>query len=186
MLIIDGFLDSFDSLREYADSASFGTIRNDADGVDYPEICADIPDHVKAEIFSRLESIKGAPVDNPVLFMRRSPAGIHCPHQVHSDKTMGKYSLMLYMNRIEDCQGGTSFLSHKATGIGYNPEWQEFVSIITADQNNSDAWDVRELASMQPNRAVIFDAARLHRAEPVGGFGETPQDMRLVLTCFFS
>jgi hypothetical protein len=81
--------------------------------------------------------------------------------------------------------GGTSFLSHRSLGIAYHPELPEAVAVVEADQNNAPAWKVREVAAMKPNRAVIFDAARLHRAEPVGGFGDTPENTRVVLTCFF-
>lgn len=186
MLVLDDFLESYDALRVYADTAAFTNLTNPVDGVVYPLICADIPDGIKAEIFAKLEAFKGAPIESPTLFMRRSPAGVRVPHAVHSDMSMGRYSLMLYLNRSAHCQGGTSFLSHKATGIGYNPEHPVFAAIVVEDQNNPDAWTVREMVDMQPNRAVIFDASRLHRAEPTGGFGTDPRDMRVVLTCFFS
>lgn len=186
MLILDDFLESYDALREYADTAVFSNITNPVDGVVYPLICADIPDGIKAEIFAKLEAFKGAPIKSPTLFMRRSPVGVAVPHAVHSDMSMGAHSLMLYLNRAEHCQGGTSFLSHKATGIGYNPERQAFAAIVVEDQNNYDAWTIRDMVAMKPNRAAIFDASRLHRAEPSGGFGTTPRDMRVVLTCFFS
>lgn len=185
MLIIDDFLDRFSELREYADTAVFEDVVNPIDGVVYPLICADIPDRIKAEIFAKLEDFKGSPIESPTIFMRRSPAGVPVPHAVHSDMSMGTHSLMLYLNRPAHCQGGTSFLSHKATGIGYNPEHPAFADIVVSDQNNYDAWTIRDMIAMKPNRAAIFDASRLHRAEPSGGFGTTPRDMRVVLTCFF-
>ncbi|SFQ82468.1 2OG-Fe(II) oxygenase superfamily protein [Pseudomonas sp. NFPP07] len=186
MLIVDNFLPEFEALREYADCAEFKNVVNDFDGVTYPLICRDIPPQIAKSVLTKLSHIVGSEVLNPTMFMRRSPAGIHCPHQVHSDLSMGHKSLMLYLNREEDCRGGTSFLSHKDTGIGYNPGHPTFVSLVVASQNDPDAWDVRDMAEMRPNRAVIFDAARLHRAEPVGGFGDTPENTRVVLTCFFS
>lgn len=185
MIVIDDFLSEFDELQKYAQTATFTDVVNDFDGVTYPLICADIPKHLKLAIFCALAKYTDAP-ENPTIFMRRSPAGVPCPHQVHSDLTMGLHSLMLYLNRDEDCEGGTSFLSHRETGIGYNPENKHAAAIVVADQNNGAAWDVREMVSMKPNRAVIFDAARLHRAEPVGGFGDTQENTRVVLTCFFS
>lgn len=186
MQIIDGFLDSFDELREYADTAVFEDIENPADGVVYPLICKEIPVRVRKEVFAKLEAFKGSPIKSPTIFMRQSPAGVAVPHAVHSDLSMGRYSLMVYLNRAEHCRGGTSFLSHRASGIGYHPGHPAFVGIVAEDQNNPDAWIVRDMATMRTNRAVIFDASRLHRAEPSGGFGTTPQDMRVALTCFFS
>ena len=186
MLIIDDFLESFEALREYADTAVFSDVVNPVDGVVYPLICSEIPEGIRAEILAKLEDFKGAPIESPTIFMRRSPAGVPVPHAVHSDMSMGSHSLMVYLNREEDCRGGTSFLSHKATGIGYNPDRPDFAYIVAADQNNHDAWMIRDMIDMKPNRAAIFDASRLHRAEPSGGFGTTPRDMRVVLTCFFS
>lgn len=186
MLVIDDFLKTFDELREYCDTAVFGDEQNAVDGVVYPHICKDVPEHIAQEIYEVLSEIKGSPIVKPVLFMRLSPAGVDCPHQVHSDATMGAFSLMLYLNHDSDCQGGTSLVSHKATGIGYNPSAQEFVDIVSRDQNDRDTWDVRHMVDMKANRAFVFNSSTLHRAEPVGGFGSSQKDGRLVLTCFFS
>lgn len=183
MLVVDDFLPEFAELQSYARSAVFTDAVNEADGVTYPLICADIPENIRLSILREIAR-GGFTPESPVMFMRRSPAGVHCPHQVHSDASMGTHSLMLYLNEL-DCDGGTSFLSHRLTGIAYNPELPEAAEVIVADQNNPDAWVVREMVEMIPNRAVIFDAARLHRAEPVGGFGDTPENTRVVLTCFF-
>ncbi len=186
MLIIDDFLPSFEALRKFCDTAVFSDVLNPFDGVVYPYICTDIPENIKQEIYSALCEVKQAPIIRPTLFMRLSPEGAPCPHRVHSDAAMGDFSLMLYLNRQEDCAGGTSMVSHVDTGIGYNPALAAFSDIVVADQNNDEAWMVRGMVEMKPNRALIFDAATLHRAEPVGGFGHTNETARLVLTCFFS
>lgn len=184
MIVIDDFLPEFDELQKHAQTTTFVDVMNDFDGVTYPLICADIPRHLVISVLGHIAKHFAMPKD-PVMFMRRSPAGVPCPHQVHSDASMGDYSLMLYLNAEEDCQGGTSFLSHRLTGIAYNPGLPQAVEIIIADQNRPDAWEVRNMAEMLPNRAVIFKADALHRAEPVGGFGDTPENTRVVLTCFF-
>lgn len=186
MLIIDDFLHNFEELRNYADSAKYEDTVNPADGVTYPYICRSIPEHIQQEIYQVLSEVKGAPIVKPTMFLRLSPEGVHCPHEVHSDATMGAFSLMLYLNREFDCKGGTSLVSHRESGIAYNPGSQAFVDIVVADQNIRDAWDIRHLIDMKPNRAFVFDASALHRAEPPGGFGQGPEHARLVLTCFFS
>lgn len=186
MLIIDDFLHNFEELRNYCDSAKFECVMNPVDGVTYPHICREIPEHIAQEILQTLCEVKGAPVVKPTMFLRLSPAGVHCPHEVHSDATMGAFSLMLYLNREFDCQGGTSLVSHRDSGIAVNPGLDEFVKIVTDDQNNREAWDIRHLVDMKPNRAFVFDASSLHRAEPPGGFGAGNEHARLVLTCFFS
>lgn len=186
MMITDDFLSTYDELREFCDTAVFQDEINPADGVTYPHICRRIPEHIEQEIYQLLTEIKGSPIVRPTLFLRLSPAGVHCPHEVHSDASMGSFSLMLYLNRQEDCIGGTSIVSHLDTGIGYNPAREDFSSIVVLDQNKRDAWMVRHMVEMRPNRAFIFDASTLHRAEPPGGFGTGQDTARLVLTCFFS
>lgn len=184
MIVIDDFLPEFSELQQCARTANFTDAVNSFDGVTYPQICADIPEHLRLAVFCMIAKYFDAP-ESPTIFMRRSPAGVPCPHQVHSDASMGEYSLMLYLNAEDDCEGGTSFLSHALTGIAYNPELPEAVAVVVADQNRTEAWRVRKMVDMKPNRAVIFDASALHRAEPVGGFGDTPENTRVVLTCFF-
>lgn len=166
--------------------AVFSDVVNPVDGVVYPRICSAIPADITAEIYAKLEAFKGSPIKNPTLFMRMSPEGVHCPHKVHSDASMGTHSLMLYLNEPSTLGAGTSFVGHIDTGIGYAPALEDFAQIITAAQNDDAAWAIHDFAHMKANRAVIFKADRLHRAEPVGGFGSTNQDARLVLTCFFS
>jgi len=185
MIVIDDFLPEFDELQKYAQTATFTDVVNSFDGVTYPLICQDIPDRIREDVLNGICAEFGFP-ENPTMFLRRSPAGVPCPHQVHSDASMGTHSLMLYLNSEDDCKGGTSFLSHRQSGIAYNPAEPMFVGVVVEDQNRPEAWDIRDMVAMKPNRAVIFDASRLHRAEPVGGFGDTHENTRVVLTCFFT
>ncbi|WP_315809456.1 DUF6445 family protein [Pseudomonas sp. C9-3] len=185
MLIIDNFLTQFADLQAYAFDAKYQDEVNDIDGVTYPQICRDIPRAIREEVLQRLALIKGAPVTDYTMFLRRSPAGVHCPHQVHSDNSMGVFSFMLYLNRPEHCQGGTSMVRHLETGVAFAPERAEFLDAIRADQNTPDAWAIVQMIDMVPNRGAVFEANTLHRAEPVGGFGEGAEG-RVVLTCFFT
>ena len=180
-MIIENFIESFDELKRASLEHEFKDEVNPVDGVAYPLICKVIPKAVEAEILVKLSLNLGWPLTDHTLFMRKSPEGVDCPHQAHSDASMGLYSLMLYVNGI----GGTSLLKHRKTGIAYAPESEEFVKIIQKDQNESDAWEITDMIDMKPNKAFIFDSRRLHRAEPVGGQG-TGKDSRVVLWCLFA
>jgi hypothetical protein len=182
MMIVDNFLNSYSELKDYAQSADFSTVVNPVDGVDYPHICVDIPDSVRAELLGRLTDFLGKEPENVTMFMRRSPEGCHVPHIAHTDNSMGLYSLMLYMN---DEEGGTAFIRHRQTGVMYAPEDQQMVDYLTADQNSPEKWALVDMAHMKENRAVIFDAGKFHCAMPIGGFGEGASS-RTVLTVFFS
>ena len=182
--VYDGFLESYDELKQHSLTCDFQDIENPADGVVYPNICTDIPADVKQEIFDKLCVFKGDVIKDETIFLRMSPEGVHVPHVAHTDIVMGQYSLMLYLNENE--LSGTSFLRHIATGISYQPMLDGFVKLVEGDMNTLEAWAPYQRVPAKENRAAIFDAGCIHRADPVGGFGLSQEDSRIVLTCFFS
>ncbi len=183
MNIFDDFIESYPDLKAAADIAEFNDMENPGDGVVYPFISIDIPEHCRAEILAKISAFLGLEPQNVTMFMRRSPHGVNVPHTAHHDLSMGKYSLMLYLN--DYAGGGTAFIRHRDTGMCYAPEHQHFVEIARFDQNNADKWVIYDMAHMKQNRAVIFDAGLFHCAMPIGGFGRG-MDSRTVLTVFFS
>lgn len=184
-LIIDDFLDQFDALRAYADDADYQTIENPVDQVRYPGICSVIPEDVRNEVQDRLSIVTGREIEITYLFMRLSLAGVPVPHQAHTDISMGTYSLMLYLTRGEHCQGGTSLVRH-LNGMDRNPISAEEEALWKRDTNEPSQWNPYMTCEMRPNRAFIFDAALMHRAAPLNGFGDSPHNGRLVLTAFFN
>ena len=182
-MVIDNFIDSYSELKELSLTCDFQDLENPSDGVIYPNIFANIPEQIKSDILAKLKEITSNKPKDITMFMRMSPSGVYCPHKVHHDLVMGNMSLMLYLN---DGDGGTSFVKHNETGIAYAPVSRIFSNIIEADQNNPEQWTITESVKMKQNRALIFDASRMHCAEPIGGFGENQKDSRIVLTCFFS
>jgi hypothetical protein len=180
--IVDNFLDEamYNRLREHADTLNFTGVQNPVDGVVYPGISTDIPDDVRKFILRTLK-----PRDF-TLFMRLSLAGVPVPHQAHTDTLMGTTSLMLYLNRPEHCRGGTSFVKHKKTGMISDPRDKFEERVWQLDTNKRNAWAIYEQVDMKPNRAAIFPAKLMHRAEPSGGFGTEAKNGRLVLTMFYS
>ena len=182
MVVIDNFLSCFDELKEHSLVCSFGDIVNPADGVVYPHINLDIPSAVLNEIKEKINKIFGAATIN-YAFLRMSPKGAFAPQAVHTDCSMGKYSLMLYLNNAD---GGTAMMAHKASGISQAPMDAAFLAVTTPDKNNIDAWEIIDIAEMKENRAAIFDAKKYHCALPVGGFGESQPESRIVMTVFFN
>lgn len=188
-VILDNFLpdETFIALRAHADTANFGDFVSPVDNVKYPGICTDIDASIKPIIESRIQRLNKA-WKVSYLFMRRSPQGTKAPHGAHTDKAMGTMSLMLYMNRLEHCTrfAGTSLLSHVDTGMSRNPVDEEELRIWTRDTNRRLKWRVETFCPARPNRAFLFDAELMHRADPALGFGTTPQEARLVLTAFIA
>lgn len=182
-IVTEHFLSTFDELENYAISAEFKDQKNDIDGVIYPFICNVIPERVKAEVNHNLYVMLNRAPENQTLFMRRSPAGVSVPHIAHTDNSMGKFSLMLYLNNYPDC--GTAFLKHKETGCMHAPESQTMVDRVSKDQNDLNKWDIMHTVYAKKNRVCIFDAGYFHCAIPAGGFSDGNR-ARTVLTCFFS
>ena len=178
--IIDDFLNDFDSFREYCDGLDYDGVTNPQDGVFYDGVSIEVPEYIKDEVRQKL----GSDHIN-ALFLRLSTYDMIAPHQAHTDAIMGSKSLMLYMNRLEDCEGGTSLLMHKRTGLNCHPVNEKQLKTWQQDMNDPDAWQVHNICNMFPNRAFVFDANLMHRAEPIGGFGHNQSNGRLVLTAFY-
>lgn len=181
--IFDNFIESYPELKAYSLTADYSGVENPVDKVVYPYICAEIPEAVKSEVLEKLTGILGREPEKVTMFLRQSPKGVHVPHIAHNDLSMGRYSLMLYLNDNPD--GGTAIIRHKQTGICYAPESDLFIGILKEHQNQVDKWSIIESSVMAENRAAIFDAGLMHCALPIGGFGEG-ESSRVVLTAFFS
>ena len=184
MIEVEGFITDYDKFRDHCDGLDYEGITNPFDGIFYPGVSVDIPEYVKREVIDKIEFIEGKDIDIKALFLRLSTENTIGPHQAHTDSLMGKKSLMLYMSREEDCQGGTAFVTHE-TGMNSTPVNEYGEELWKKDTNNPDKWEVTDLCEMKPNKACIFDASLMHRAEPIGGFGINSIDGRLVLTAFY-
>ena len=183
MIIIDDFLEiTYPELKKYSKTCEFKDQVNPTDGVIYPNICADIPEKVLNELHWFLGAVIGKKIKDPTIFMRMSPKSVHCPHVFHNDESMGKFSMMLYLEDRDDA--GTALAKHKRSGaIRPTPD---ILQNVIEDQNKHEEWFLYDMAEMKENRAVIFDSSLFHCALPFGGYGETQEDSRIVLTCFFS
>lgn len=176
---------SFQVLRKKADTASYVDVHNTVDGVVYPLINTSLAAEFQPLVLAALRD-RGFRAVIRATFLRLSLAGTPAPHQAHTDSTMGEWSLMLYLNHRQHCRGGTSLLRHIETGMTSDPVTHGELEIWQRDTNVPGAWDVINFCPMLPNRAFVFPAERMHRAEPIGGFGHDATDGRLVLTAFFA
>lgn len=186
MAYYDQFLppQAYEALGTFARGpAQYSSIVNPADGVAYPDICLDLPPAIRDAVATELSGIMYRPVTPNYLFLRLSVKGQHVPHKVHTDNSMGTYSLMLYLN--DNQEAGTGFAKHRKMGIARAPAREEDVATSIRDQNDMSKWEVYRMVPMAQNRALVFDADLFHVALPVGGFGKDKTDGRLVLTAFF-
>jgi hypothetical protein len=182
-IVIDGFLSTYEQLREYANTAEFVDEKSPADGVVYPRICRNIPDEIAADVGRRLSVVMGRVPAMRYLFLRDSPKNVAVPHKVHTDNVMGSFSLMLYL--FEMSGAGTGFAEHKTEKFRVVTSDAALVAKATADQNDMGRWNIWGGCESARNRACIFPADWFHVALPVGGFGTKPENSRVVLTAFF-
>lgn len=182
--VYSDFLDDFAHLVNYAGYCKFEDIENPVDRVVYPYICDDIPDNIERDVVHGIATKTGYVPGNITMFLRMSPKGVHVPHPVHHDLSMGRYSLMLYLQSAE--MGGTGFYTHIESGIRYAPTEQPYIDLIANDSSDMDKWDMYMSTQMNANEAVIFDAGLMHGALPAGGFGTDQTNARIVLTAFFT
>ena len=182
--IWDDFLSDFGSFRLHCDRIAYDGITNPADDIFYPGVSLEIPTEIKKEIREKLNAIAGVELSYEYMFLRLSLDGCFAPHQVHNDHTMGDYLFMLYLNRSMHCEGGTSIVEHKTEVLSRHPLPSNGQGIWERDHADYDAWEIVKMIEMKANRACIFPASLMHRAEPVGGFGSDARDGRLVLTSF--
>jgi hypothetical protein len=183
----------FASLRDFAHKADFGDVINPVDGVIYPGIMPSVPQWIQRSLIREIAksmdvSVRQVKVDTcffRVTHKNTPPA----PHGAHNDISHAEYSMFFYVNdKPANLEGlaGTSLLSHKQTGLKGQPKSVEEWDIWQRDTNDYDAWHIDEMVFWEPNRMAIYPADRMHRAEPVGGWGSDQADGRLVLIMFFS
>lgn len=184
-LIIDDFLSDPNVLRQHALQAEFKNEQSPFDEVIYPGICRDIPQDISTEVYLKVSDLMKTVMLRPnATFMRLSAEGVKAPHQAHTDQVCGDFTFLLYLNKEEDCQGGTSIVEH-ANGMRKAPLTEEEGLVWNQDANNYYAWNQMGFCPMKYNRAFIIDSYLFHRAEPVEGFGQSVEDGRLVLISFF-
>lgn len=182
---VDDFLPSYEKLRRHCDNLNYDGITNPVDGIFYPGISIDIPTEIQQEVLLQLEELHGEPVRLNYMFLRRTLAGTEMPHQVHSDDSMGQFTLILYLNRPENCQGGTSLVQH-LNGMYCTPTDDYGIALWQRDQDKPEQWNVYHECEMRSNVGFVFASWLLHRAEPIGGFGQSNKDGRLILACFYT
>jgi len=185
-LVIDNFLDGFDAFRKECDNKDFSGMTNPVDGVFYPGINADIPAHIQDEITNKVSAAIGKRAELQMAFLRLSPKGTSAPHQAHNDAVMASYGMIIYMNNAMHCDGGTAFVDHKETSMEYGPTSNDQLAVWEKDNGDRDKWSVIDMCEMKENRALLFNSAKMHRSEPIGGFGSNNVDGRLVMCCFLN
>ncbi len=152
-----------------------------------------LPDTDKMLSWVAGEQLVGA-VERAHGALRLTLAGDTGRYCVHVDIGVD-WSGVLYLNRPEQCRGGTSFFRHRSTGSEHAPTTaadlvrcnaktaQEALDrILGKDSNDPTQWEATVAVPMQFNRLVLFRPLLWHSAGD--GFGDSTGSGRLVQLFF--
>lgn len=183
----------FRSLRQYAQNATYGPVENPVDGITYHDISIDIPTWIQVVIRSKIASMTGRSYNSLKIhtqfFRLTTTSTFPAPFAAHNDISHSDFACFYYINDVPvDLKGkaGTSLLTHKQINLNGQPRTTLEFNVWKRDTNKYDAWNIDHLIEYVPNRMSIYDSERMHRAEPVDGWGQDASDGRLVLITFFS
>ena len=188
--IVDDFIKSVDSVREIAINSKPADLVNPEDNQQYSRVhvlAADSP--LLARTCTNLSTIMGSRIQPTLAFFRFSYEGGYVPYHAHSDAFMDcQYTAVTYLNKAEHCRGGTCFLRHVGTGL---TRWNKHTDPEDHARMQSEgaeplAWVEEFGVPMAPGRVVIYPSELIHWSQPLGGFGSTPEDGRLVFVTLFN
>jgi hypothetical protein len=190
LIQVDDFASDAEEVRKAVIAAGFKTERG-PDGADY----TGISQYPVPQWHKLIEKALGGPIVPKMSFFRLNLAG-EIPHSwVHSDDICATYASVLYLNSPEQCSGGTAFWHHEALNIdrlpnreqlaaqGVHADW--FLGMMSREWKDLTYWRQRAFVPMQWNRFISYPTCIFHSRYPFEGFGNGPQDGRLIWVCFF-
>jgi len=177
ILIKDNFFPDPGLVRELIVRSEFQDIVNPEDGISYPGIAKDINILIQQGLIDAIQRLIGRRINPRRIFARMMKEEHGSPHQIHSDKLMGTFSAHVYLSEHWPVMAGTSFWTHPILGPLHEDEEIEKLP--------ASGWENYLAVFAKFNRLLIHDASAWHCAEPSEGWGDTPENSRLVLTCFF-
>lgn len=178
--IIDDFFRDPIAIREELLSGTFDSIINPLDGVEYPAINKDLPAALLSELVMGVEVIVGQAIKPGLAFARATYAGLSAPNKIHSDLVMGRYAAHVYLSEEWPEHSGTSFYKNKILGFRHKAEMDP----SSIRSNEPEDWERYCAAQAKLNRLLIHRGEAWHLAEPIGGWGDSPESGRLVVTMF--
>lgn len=195
IIVVDDFFSRPDRIREIALRVEYVDVR----GLNYPGFQS------KRAYFS--EALKTAFSELTGEMLRIDPANLTFGKfrvmleatgsrlKVHLDSA-ADWTGLIYLNLPAQCEGGTAFFRHKATGLEGQPSLEEAArfgftdvgkfeeQIIEPDTLRTDAWQQTTFVAMKYNRLVLFRGSELFHGH-TSSWGRTVAEGRLTQNFFF-
>jgi hypothetical protein len=188
-MVVDDFFECPEELRSWALLKGFKEEISPADGVAYRGVCKDPPWVFKNEAEVRLSYLMRSPASIQLAFLRLAMKDINpTKTTVHLDPLYAQYLATVYLNPPGEFPfwSGTHMFRHAATKLEITLTTQDEADTWEQDCNNLGAWQITGIAVQEWNRVVILPTDHFHAAMPIGGFGSTPEDGRMVFVAFFN
>lgn len=188
-IVVDRFSSFPDFAREYALDADFKQIEHH--GLNYYGI-AEAPDHSGVK---QIEALVGEHIEEAKVIYRRYLENETAETYIHNDILLGKWTGLLFLNRPEQCFGGTAFWRHKKFGWEAGPNLgqvvdagfknsSEYCAFMAKEGFREDQWEMIDYVPMAFNRLVLFRSAQFHSRYPMKSFGTDLESARLLKVFF--
>lgn len=185
MRIVDNFLDDPMVVRNNAIQEGFTD--QEFQGSTYHTVNTNIP----IEIKNKIEDVYGTCITMHVAAFRQGKKNSPIHNLVHADNSCAKMAAVLYLNKPEDCAGGTAFWTHVKTGWDKMPSDTELqkagytLDSFGKEWHEKDKWKLTSICGMRFNRIVFYPTEAFHSRWPFEGFGNNESNARLILAAFF-
>lgn len=162
----------------------FSDVLSPIDEIKYPGICNEVSPWIVAQLTAECSRLSGRSLTVNQCFARwTGETTAPAPNLVHSDRIMGDLTAIVYLSVHWPPLSGTSFWRHPTEGEFHTASTD--TSRINGAMNDLSQWERLMLVPGAFNRLLLCDSRLWHCAEPVGGWGSSPGNGRLVLTAFF-
>lgn len=114
---------------------------------------------------------------------------------VHCDLLCANWAAVWYLPPDGAPQSGTAFYKHKGLNtenmpsresvakLGIDPDW--FAGMMQREWNIGANWEQSGYVAQAFNRLLVYPAMKHHGRFPLHGYGDKPENGRLIWACFF-
>lgn len=189
-LVVDNFCKDPDKVRQSAFDAGIDTWSPNKGevGSSVYEGMGFWGDHA-VMVASIMRAVGGVVVPNAMYF-RVTNVGMERAY-IHSDRESGNHTCVAYLTDHDE-ESGTSFFTHKRTGLSAMPSFSDMQKEGILEELKSDMvsrdpekWIQTDYVRGQKNRALIFPAPLFHSRFPIHGIGNDNESGRLIWGCHF-
>jgi hypothetical protein len=114
---------------------------------------------------------------------RLSPEGQEEPHYIHTDRDMGDWTAIYYLNPDPPAGDGTTFWRSRVTGATQSAADGEALLEEWLAWRDQDQWEPWQTVAAVFNRLLLFPSAYFHSRALAGNWGHGPE-ARLIQLAF--